>query len=87
MMLPFLLILLGLPWVDTTVNNTSGLDNSTSGLDDAIEARQCKYGLQTPRESDRRRIHLEWTKVIRRLVWNWAHQNQVVCALCVNLGL
>ncbi|XP_052017715.1 glycosyl-phosphatidylinositol-anchored molecule-like protein [Apodemus sylvaticus] len=41
MMLPFvLLILLGLPWVDTTVSNTSVLDNSTSGLDDALEARQ-----------------------------------------------
>ncbi|XP_034371894.1 glycosyl-phosphatidylinositol-anchored molecule-like protein [Arvicanthis niloticus] len=35
----FLLILLGLPWVDTTVNNSSGMDNSTSGLDHDIEAR------------------------------------------------
>ncbi|XP_028617046.1 glycosyl-phosphatidylinositol-anchored molecule-like protein [Grammomys surdaster] len=33
----FLLILLGLPWVDTTVNNSSGLDNSTSGLDNDME--------------------------------------------------
>lgn len=41
MMLPFfLLILLGLPWVDTTVNNTSWLDNSTSALEDPIKARQ-----------------------------------------------
>ncbi|OBS64274.1 hypothetical protein A6R68_07191 [Neotoma lepida] len=36
----FLIILLGLPWVNTTVNSTSGLDNSTSGLDTAIKPRQ-----------------------------------------------
>ncbi|XP_059103625.1 glycosyl-phosphatidylinositol-anchored molecule-like protein [Peromyscus eremicus] len=36
----FLIILLGLPWVHTTVNNTSGLDNSTSGLDMVIKPRQ-----------------------------------------------
>ncbi|XP_036063472.1 glycosyl-phosphatidylinositol-anchored molecule-like protein [Onychomys torridus] len=36
----FLIILLGLPWVHTSVNNTSGLDNSTSGLDMAIKPRQ-----------------------------------------------
>ncbi|XP_031202069.1 glycosyl-phosphatidylinositol-anchored molecule-like protein [Mastomys coucha] len=40
MMFPlFLPILLGLPWVDTTINNTSGFDNSTSGLDNAFERR------------------------------------------------
>nr|XP_042120876.1 glycosyl-phosphatidylinositol-anchored molecule-like protein isoform X3 [Peromyscus maniculatus bairdii] len=36
----FLIILLGLPWVHTTVNNTSGLGNSTSGLDMVIKPRQ-----------------------------------------------
>ncbi|XP_076768410.1 glycosyl-phosphatidylinositol-anchored molecule-like protein [Arvicanthis niloticus] len=36
----FLLILLGLPWVDTTVNNSSGMDNSTSGLGDDKEPRR-----------------------------------------------
>ena len=42
MMLPFFLsILMGLPWVDTSINNTSGLvfDNTTGGLDNAIEPR------------------------------------------------
>ncbi|XP_063119336.1 glycosyl-phosphatidylinositol-anchored molecule-like protein isoform X1 [Rattus norvegicus] len=40
MMLPFfLLILLSLPWVDTTVNNTSGFGNSTSDLEDPNKAR------------------------------------------------
>nr|XP_042120875.1 glycosyl-phosphatidylinositol-anchored molecule-like protein isoform X2 [Peromyscus maniculatus bairdii] len=38
----FLIILLGLPWVHTTVNNTSGLGNSTSGLDMVIKPRQEK---------------------------------------------
>ncbi|XP_037053450.1 glycosyl-phosphatidylinositol-anchored molecule-like protein isoform X2 [Peromyscus leucopus] len=36
----FLIILLGLPWVHTTVNNTSGLGNNTSGLDMVIKPRQ-----------------------------------------------
>ncbi|XP_051016485.1 glycosyl-phosphatidylinositol-anchored molecule-like protein [Acomys russatus] len=40
-MLPFfLLLLLGLPRVGTTVNNATGLDNSTSGLSIDIEPRQ-----------------------------------------------
>ncbi|XP_021038701.1 glycosyl-phosphatidylinositol-anchored molecule-like protein [Mus caroli] len=40
MMLPFFLsILMGLPWVDTSINNTSGFDNTTSGLDSDIEPR------------------------------------------------
>lgn len=68
MMLPFfLLLLLGFPWVDTTVNNTTGLDNSTSSLSVDIEARQCKYDPKTPSVLDGRRIHLELTKVRRRL--------------------
>ncbi|GAB1299454.1 Glycosylphosphatidylinositol-anchored molecule-like [Apodemus speciosus] len=41
MMLPFfLLILLGLPWVDSTAYNASVLANTTSALDDGLEARQ-----------------------------------------------
>lgn len=78
MMLPFfLLILLGLPWVDTTVHNASVLANMTDGLEDGLEPRQCKYDPKTPSVSDGRRVHLERTRAIRRLVWNWAHQNQV----------
>lgn len=54
MMFPlFLPILLGLPWVDTTINNTSEFDNSTSGLDNAIEPRaRCKYDPKTPNMPD-----------------------------------
>lgn len=73
----FLIILLGLPWVHTTVNNTSGLGNSTSGLDMVIKPRQGKYDLKTPSVLDGRKLHLELNRVIRRLVWDWAHQNQV----------
>lgn len=85
MMLPFFwLILLVLPWVDTSVNSTSvgdnstsRLENSTTGLDTAIQPRQGKYGLKTPSVLDGWILHLELTRVITRLVWNWAHQNQI----------
>ena len=58
----FLLILLGLPCVDTAVNSslvlddsTIGLDNSTSGLNSVIQPRQRKFELKTHSVLDGRR--------------------------------
>lgn len=58
----FLLILLGLPCVDTAVNSslvlddsTIGLDNSTSGLNSVIQPRQGKFELKTHSVLDGRR--------------------------------
>lgn len=72
--------------MDTTVSNTSVLDNSTSGLDDALEARQCKYDAKTPSVSGGRRIHLEWTRAIKKACLELGSPEPSGTSL-VNLGL
>lgn len=70
----FLLILLGFPSVDIAVNSSRGLDdsisgfeNSTSGLDSAIQPRQQrKFELKTRSVLDGRILNLELTRVRRR---------------------